>query len=99
MPLIKRLFFILLTCGTFYLPSQAQKWTQAQKEVWETVQAYNNLFKEGNYKGILSYMDKDYAGWPFGSEAPVSKSELIKSFSQNTGEVKALSRKITPLLV
>jgi len=60
---------------------QAQQWTDQQKEVWKTVQTYNDLSANRD-PGFLDYFDDTYHGWEYEADAPDGK-EAVKIYISN----------------
>ena len=74
----------------------AQQWTDAQKEVWATVEAYNDLGAKGDAQGFLSYFDDSYCGWSYVLDAPDGKDETITAINYWFANSKTLYYTLTP---
>lgn len=77
----------------------AQQWTDAQKEVWETVKTYNNLAAKGNIDGFLSYFDETYNGWSYDLDAPGGKEQIITFVRYWFPNSKILYQTLTPATI
>ena len=94
---MRRLIFICITLITFCaLNTFAQQWTDAQKEVWATVKAYNELGTKGDAQGFLSYFDDSYCGWSNILDAPQNKENVATSANYWFANSKVLYYTITP---
>ncbi|MEJ2494787.1 MAG: nuclear transport factor 2 family protein [Ignavibacteriaceae bacterium] len=85
---------ILSFLCTFSL--NAQQWTDAQKEVWATVKAYNDISAKGDTQGFISYFDDSYCGWSYILDAPIEKDELTTAIKYWLANSKTLYYTITP---
>lgn len=74
----------------------AQQWTPEQKEVWKTVETYNDLAAKGNMDEFLSYFDDSYFGWDNESEFPSTKSDIVKWVNYWMKKGKVVVFTITP---
>jgi ketosteroid isomerase-like protein len=74
----------------------SQEWSDAQKEVWETVKTYNNMFDKGDVQGLLSYNDESFSGWSYSLEAPRDKNSSIKVMNYWLANSKTLYSTMTP---
>ena len=68
----------------FFLCStiSAQQWTDEQKNVWTSVQAYWDLAAKGDAAGFLSYFDESYQGWSYNQESPngIAETKTILNY-------------------
>ena len=71
-------FYLIGISLTVFLSTAlfAQDWSDAQKEVWETVKTYNDMAVKGDTQGFLSYIDESYSGWYYFMDAPADKNSL-----------------------
>jgi ketosteroid isomerase-like protein len=53
------------------------KWTQDRKVVWEKQEAYFELWRKGDFDGLLAVCHKDYTVWPYGRTSPIEGHEHI----------------------
>jgi len=58
------------------LSATAEQWSPAQEAVWQTVEAYGQMFQKGDLEGALAYFHDDYHGWYNGNALPNSKASL-----------------------
>ena len=94
---INKVFFISIILSILCaLSLNAQQWTDAQKEVWETVKTYNDLAAQGDTEGFLSYFDESYKGWPYAVDAPGGKSETITAVTYWLANSKTLYQNLVP---
>ena len=87
-------FLILSTLCAFSV--SAQQWTDAQKEVWEAVEAYNDLAGKGDVQGFLSYFDESYSGWSYLLDAPSGKKEATVALNYWLANSKTIYQTLTP---
>ena len=71
---MKRLLvlFILILPLLFLFTVQAQQWSAEQKEVWKSVETYNELSANRD-AAFINYFDDLYHGWEYESDAPYNK--------------------------
>lgn len=74
----------------------SQEWSDAQKEVWETVKTYSDLADKGDAQGLLSYFDESYSGWFNVLDAPQDKNSAMKMASYWLPNSKTLYSTLTP---
>ena len=55
------------------------KWTADRKVVWENQEAYFELWRKGDFDGLLSMCHEDYDVWPYGRANPVEGREHISN--------------------
>jgi ketosteroid isomerase-like protein len=53
------------------------KWTSERKVVWENQEAYFELWRKGDFDGLLAICHRDYAVWPYGRTSPVERHEHV----------------------
>lgn len=80
-------------------PLPAQQWTDAQKDVWKSVENYWALDAKGDLEGFLSYMDASYVGWSYDSPVPSDKATARKFIAQEYQLSKTLVYDIKPLAI
>jgi ketosteroid isomerase-like protein len=80
-------------------PSQAQTWSDAQKEVWKNVENYWALDAKGDVEGFMSYFDADYIGWSYDSAIPGDKATVKKFITQEYQQSKTLVYDIKPVAI
>ena len=76
--------------------SSAQQWTDEQKEVWATVNAYWAVSLSENPMDFLNYFDDSYYGWSYESLAPGTKAEVQKALNYWTKKGKVAYYNIIP---
>ena len=56
-----------LVCVALFVaaPLPAQQWSDAQKDVWKSVENYWALDAKGDLEGFMSYFDASYVGWSY----------------------------------
>lgn len=74
----------------------AQQWSDEQKEVWKTVETYNEIGSKGDVQGFLSCFDESYAGWSYIMDAPNDKSIVKKAVKYWFPNSKSLYYTLTP---
>ena len=75
----------------------AQQWTDEQKEVWKTVQAYSDLYALNNLSELYKYFDDSYLGWHYNNPAPYNKANFIKVNNYWGTKEKVVLYRINPL--
>jgi len=81
------------------VPSHAQTWSEAQKEVWKNVENYWALDAKGDVEGFMSYFDADYIGWSYDSAVPGDKATARKFITQEYQLSKTLVYDIKPMAI
>jgi len=76
--------------------SSAQQWTAEQQEVWKGVQTYWEAGMSQDASTMLAYWDDSYYGWSYDNEAPLTKSDVAKSFGYWFKKGKIQYYTITP---
>ena len=74
----------------------SQEWSDSQKEVWETVNTYVNMFDKGDVQGLLSYFDESFSGWSYSLEAPHDKNSIKKMMNYWSTNNKVIYLTLTP---
>ena len=74
----------------------SQEWSDSQKEVWETVNTYVNMFDKGDVQGLLSYFDESFSGWSYSLEAPHDKNSIKKMMNYWSTNNKVIYSILTP---
>jgi len=89
------------TVVTFFITTQifSQQWTTEQKEVWENVEAYWNLYAQGDVEGYMNYIHNDYKGWDYDDEIPKDKTELKKWMNYYSKKSKIVLHSESPLTI
>ena len=85
--------FLLLFSANF---SSAQQWTDEQKDVWKSVDAYWAVTLSENPADFLNYFDDSYYGWSYDNEAPDTKVDTKKALDYWTTKGKVVYYIITP---
>ena len=80
-------------------PVQAQELSPQQQEVWKNVQAYNELYKQGDLEGFLSYFHPEYRGWFYLDQAPSGKDNLKEWISHAFKTSPTLVSEVHPLAI
>ena len=76
------------------------EWTEAQKEVWKTVQANWETFKEGDLEATMAMQHDDAVVWWAGKPIPFLNKELMKrSYREWFVYEKPVSYKLQPLTI
>lgn len=97
---MKKLFFLIVFVSGYLLSTnlQAQQWSAEQKEVWKSVETYNELSANRD-AAFINYFDDSYQGWEYESDIPDTK-ESVKIFIDNRDpNVKNLFYTITPVTI
>ena len=74
------------------------KWTQVEKEIWEQVEFYTKLIIDGEVNQFLECFHKDYLGWNYFENHPISKDD-IKNELSNLPSTKIISYNIDPVSI
>lgn len=78
---------------------QAQQWSPAQEEVWQSVESYWGLFASEDIGGFLSYLHDDFTGWSYGAAVPRTKADMEKSLTQDFATSETISYDIKPAAI
>ena len=84
----RRIFISLISVAgiaLFGMQTSGEHWTAAQKEVWACQEEYYELWRKGDFEGLLAMCLKDYTVWPYGSEGPVEGREHIDNIVTHAG--------------
>ena len=97
---IPKLAYLAL-CGSLMicLPTQAQEWSAAQKEVWKNVEAYWARDAAGDLEGFLSYFHENYIGWDLTEPMTSNKARLRKFVEHNYKTEKTVLHDIQPVAI
>ena len=97
---MKKLFFLIVFISGYLLSTnlQAQQWSAEQKEVWKSVEAYNELSANRD-AAFINYFDDSYRGWEYGSDMPETKESVKKFIANRDPNVKNLVYTITPTAI
>jgi len=94
---MRKLIIISIALTTFCAINLiAQEWTDAQKEVWATVEAYNDVATKGDAQGFLSYFDDSYCGWSYIMDAPSGKDQATTAINYWLANSKTHYHTLTP---
>ena len=94
---MRKAIFICIVLSAFCAVNlMAQQWTDAQKEVWTTVETYNDLAAKSDVEGFLSYFDDSYCGWSYVLDAPSNKNEVTVAIKYWMPNSKTLYQTLTP---
>jgi ketosteroid isomerase-like protein len=75
----------------------AGEWSEKQKEVLKTVEAYSELGMKRDIEGFLKYFHGDYKGWGLDVPVPYGKESVKKWVSFNFPRTELLIYEIQPL--
>ena len=75
----------------------AQEWSAPQKEVWKTVETYNDFDAARNLDKFMAYFHDDYLGWWNRDPLPANKVELRKFLEQEYKTTKVLVQNVKPV--
>lgn len=90
-------FFLCISLFLFMTAfTSAQNWTDAQKDVWNGVEAYWAVTTSDNPNDFLNYFDDSYYGWSYENGAPGDKADVQKSLKYWTTKGKVTYYTITP---
>ncbi len=89
--------FCVITLAS--LPSFAQEWSAAQKEVWKNVEAYWELAAQGDLEGFMGYFHSDYRGWSYQNPLPGDKASARKWIGHGMRTEKTLVHEIKPVAI
>ncbi len=93
--------FIFISLAVLFLFSsilQAQQWTAEQKEVWKSVETYNEL-SASRSEGFIDYFDDSYRGWEYNNDAPDTKETVKKIIANRNPNLKILYYTVTPATI
>jgi len=90
--------FVFIMPFLFLVNVQAQQWSAEQKEVWKSVETYNEL-SAARDEGFLSYFDDSYRGWEYNSDAPDGKESVKKIISHRDPNIKILYSTLIPATI
>ena len=94
---MRKVILICIALTTFCVVNlMAQGWTDAQKEVWATVEAYNDAATKGDAQGFLSYFDDSYCGWSYIMDAPSGKDQATTAINYWLANSKTHYHTLTP---
>jgi ketosteroid isomerase-like protein len=92
----KLLVLIVLLMPFLFLSNiQAQQWTAEQKEVWKSVETYNQLSANRD-AAFINYFDDSYRGWEYESDMPETKESVKKFIDNRDPNFKNIFYTITP---
>jgi ketosteroid isomerase-like protein len=90
-----------LVCVALFVaaPLPAQQWSDAQKDVWKSVENYWALDAKGDLEGFMSYFDASYVGWSYDSALPEDKATARKFTAHQYQVEKVLVYDIKPVAI
>jgi len=74
----------------------AQEWSAEQQEVWGQVEAYWEVYFQGDVPGFLAVFHDDYKGWQYGSPLPTGKASSEKWLTYSSESFKWVIYEIIP---
>jgi len=77
---------------------QAQQWSAEQKEVWKSVETYNELSANRD-AAFINYFDDSYRGWEYNYDAPDSKENVKKILANRDPNFKILYSTLIPATI
>ncbi len=80
-------------------PVQAGDWSDEQKEVWKSVEAYTSLAAAGDVEGFYGYFHEDYAGWSYDTPMPYGIESVKKWAGYFIPKREMLVYEITPVAI
>ncbi len=92
---------VITLCLTLFISVQlsAQEWSDKQKEVWKSVEAYTDMANKGDLEGFMSYFHSDYSGWSVNDALPSNKKQVTKWIAHNFQTRKILVSDIKPVAI
>ncbi len=90
--------FVLLLPVLFVTNVQAQQWSAEQKEVWKSVETYNELSANRD-AAFINYFDESYRGWEYSYDAPDTKENVKKIISNRDPNFKILYSTLIPAAI
>ena len=98
-----KLRYLFLTAALALLltssAAHAQQLSDAEKEVWQTVETYTKRFAENNVDGMMSYFHKDFTGWGAGAPVPSDFATRDKWVRFFVPKIKVLFYDLQPLAI
>lgn len=97
---MKKLFVLFVFFLPYLISSnlQAQQWTAEQKEVWKSVEVYNELSATRD-AAFINYFDDSYRGWEYHYDVPDGKDNVRKIIANRDPNYKILYYTITPATI
>ena len=96
-------FISLFLCGIIAFSSSqtnAKEWTEAQKEMWKSVEAMWENFKQGDEKAVMAIHHDDCVNWWATRRLPADKYQIRLAFrTWLTGPDKPVSYELEPLSI
>ena len=91
---------LAVLCATLVAtPLFAQEWSDAQKEVWKNVEAYQELATKRDVEGFLSYVHADVSGWIYSDALPADKATFRKWITHSFQTRKRLVNVVKPVAI
>jgi len=100
--LVTRIAIFLLLCGVIVFWGfrvSAEEWTEAQMEVWNSVKAPWEYFKQGDLEGFMSIYHDDAVEWWREKVIPLGKAEMKFNFKRWLDYDKPVSYELEPLSI
>ncbi len=98
----KGIFIYLLLCGLIVFWSlnvSAEEWTNAQMEVWNSVKAPWEYFKQGDLEGFMTIYHDDAVEWWRNSASPLGKVMMKAHFSEWLNYDKPITYELKPVSI
>ena len=99
---MRMVFFFLFLCGLIAFSSSqinAKDWTEAQKEVWKTVEAFWEGIKQADEKAIIAIHHDDCVIWWATRRLPTDKYNIRLAYRKlisSPDEYKLVSYELDP---
>lgn len=77
----------------------AQQWSDAQKEVWSTVESYNEAWNESDLDRFMGFFHTDYRGWYTGMDMPSDRNSVRRWVEVIMASEKVLVSDTTPVSI
>jgi uncharacterized protein (TIGR02246 family) len=89
-------FAVLMLAGATLA---ADKWTPAQKEVWDAEQQFMAAIAKGDAEAALAFFHPDYIGSEYDDEVPMGKESVKKWTPFYMGRSTVAEYEMTPLAI
>jgi ketosteroid isomerase-like protein len=100
--MVFRVSIFLLLCGAIIfggIQVSAEEWTNAQKEVWNSVKAPWEYFKQGDLEGFMTIYHDDAVEWWRNSASPLGKVMMKARFSEWLNYDKPITYELEPVSI
>jgi ketosteroid isomerase-like protein len=100
--LLARVFVALVLCGVIVFSGFqvfGQEWTDVQKEVWNSVKASWEYFKQGDLEGFMTTYHDDAVEWWRNKAIPLDKATMKLNFKGWLDYDKPISYELEPLSI